>query len=506
MGRKFSALQPTHRSVKFQTDRVILSQFLSSGWRLGDWPLPTCCVRYWQCPRVTSRRTKRSTIMANAGSAPAPSPNFFGAAPKKPHRMRPQAVRVSFATAWPKRSPEARFCVGAPVWGKNPTNPTTPPAATTPNRQKAIPDTQAPLDANRRRCYTPRMSFAYNNLLRHRLPSSLQGTYGELVDQLLLEARAAPTAAELSGDSAIRRTLTRKTIKGHTYWYWQWREGGKTRQKYLGPDGDPATMVRVLAHQAPAAREVMCEVLRPVFGPSLAGPIAKVLKELGAAGLGKTQVAVVGTYAFVAYQGLFAVKWPNFAMTDDLDLAASAVGCTAAINLARVLAKTGLGFQPARHLDTADPPVFYVVPLTHYRVDVLTPLVGRPAVGPLYLPDLESHGAPLRFLDYLLEDLLYVAFPIGTGVLTRVPAPARYALHKLMIAPRRPAADKRQKDEAQAQMLLALLVVDQPLAVRAAWQALVRKPKSWSAVVLEQMRGFPADLRAELAEVLRLEI
>ena len=349
------------------------------------------------------------------------------------------------------------------------------------------------------------MSATYNSLLPHRLPTPVQGVYSELVQRLQHDLDTPPPLPQ------PRKVPVRKVINGRTYWYWQWRESGKQVQKYIGKDTDPVTQTALAAavEQAPPpadAKANLCELLRGLFGQAVTGPMARVLKELGADGLARTNALVVGTYAFIAYQGSFAIKWPQFAMTEDIDLAAWPLPSAFSLNLYESLQRTTLGFEPARRLDTAAPPVMYVVPNTHYRVDVLTPMVGRPHHDPIQIPSIRAHAEPLRYLDFLIDEPTLAAFPIGSGVLVRIPAPGRYAFHKLLIAPRRPTLDKRQKDVAQARTLLALLVMDDPAEVQSAWKALSRKPKSWAAAVTLQMQGFPADLKAELSDVLGIAL
>ncbi len=340
------------------------------------------------------------------------------------------------------------------------------------------------------------MSTAYNHLMRYRLPNALQGAYSELLAQLSAEA-----SSEIAAPA--RATLVRKTLKGKVYWYWQLHVDGQNRQTYLGPDSEPAVQHLLAEMAARNARSTLCDVLRPVYGPALQGPMARVLTALGEARIHATGAVLVGTYAFVAYQGMFALRWPNYAATDDIDLAATAQPADQQIDLQQVLADTRLGFEPARFLDSARPPVMFVLPGQRQRVDVLTPLIGRPNQLPIVVPALRTHGEPLRFLDYLLQDSALTALPLGTGVLMRVPQPARYALHKLLILPRRIDPDKRAKDFAQASSLLAVLVQESPNDLATAWRALCKWPKSWRDGVARQIRLLPADLRGEVEDVLR---
>lgn len=189
--------------------------------------------------------------------------------------------------------------------------------------------------------YTQIMSTAYNQLMRHRLPNALQGAYSELLAQLSAEA-----ASEIQAPS--RATLVHKTLKGKVYWYWQLHVEGQNRQTYLGPDSDAAVQRTLAEFAARGARSTLCDVLRPVYGPALQGPMARVLLALGEGNIAASGAVLVGTYAFVAYQGMFALRWPSYAATDDIDLAATAQPSDSAVDLQQLLADTRLGFEPAR--------------------------------------------------------------------------------------------------------------------------------------------------------------
>ena len=81
---------------------------------------------------------------------------------------------------------------------------------------------------------------------------------------------------------------------------------------------------------------------------------------------------------------------------------------------------------------------------------------GNTAYNCLPLIAIDEIGA---FLDYLIADSQPAAVPAGSGVLIRVPHPARFALHKLVISQRRPAArtTRSRKDVAQAAAVLDVL-------------------------------------------------
>jgi hypothetical protein len=69
----------------------------------------------------------------------------------------------------------------------------------------------------------------------------------------------------------------------------------------------------------------------------------------------------------------------------------------------------------------------------------------------------------------------------GNPCLVKVPQPARFALHKLIVSQERSAisADKKGKDIAQAYALLALLREDRPGDIETAKADLAKKGISW---------------------------
>jgi hypothetical protein len=71
--------------------------------------------------------------------------------------------------------------------------------------------------------------------------------------------------------------------------------------------------------------------------------------------------------------------------------------------------------------------------------------------------------------------------PAGDPCLVRVPQPARYALHKLIVSQERgvSAADKKKKDLLQARLLIDLLKEDRPGDVALAWEHLASRGATW---------------------------
>lgn len=70
----------------------------------------------------------------------------------------------------------------------------------------------------------------------------------------------------------------------------------------------------------------------------------------------------------------------------------------------------------------------------------------------------------------------------GYPCLVKVPQPARYALHKLIVSRERDAtaADKKRKDILQAGKMIELLREDRPGDLEVAWEMLKKRGAGWA--------------------------
>src|SRR5579885_3631891 len=132
---------------------------------------------------------------------------------------------------------------------------------------------------------------------------------------------------------------------------------------------------------------------------------------------------------------------------------------------------------------TGEPEAPISIRAIRYPIDFLTPL-HRGGTRPFRHPQLGITLQPLKFLEYLLQDVNQaVVFTGGGAAMVNVPDPARYALHKLVVAGERPASRivKSNKDVQQAAALLAVLQEQAPTQVESAWSGLRGRGRGWSA-------------------------
>src|SRR5262249_8543370 len=94
-----------------------------------------------------------------------------------------------------------------------------------------------------------------------------------------------------------------------------------------------------------------------------------------------------------------------------------------------------------------------------FEVDVLTRYRKRADdERPVVLPGLHFSAQPLRYLVFLIEEPVPAVALYGSGVPVTVPQPARYAVHKLIVAQvRSKVSAKRPKDLIQAKELIEAL-------------------------------------------------
>ena len=294
------------------------------------------------------------------------------------------------------------------------------------------------------------------------LPLVIQTSYAELIDQLRLEA-----ASEFPDGSTFRK----RTISGKVYWYVQEPTGqaGRPPERYLGADTPERRKAIEDGQRAKADADSRKAIRRSLKAAGLPEPdslTAAVLEALAKAGVFRLRGVLVGTVAFQAYAGLLGVKLPGAAIrTGDVDLAQD-YGVSIALNetidapLIDVLKSVDGRFRPVPSLSSTSVATAYARP-GGYRVDVLTTNRGAERDDPVNLPTLRSEAVALRFLDYLLRDPIEAAALTRFGTLVNVPAPERYAVHKLIVSTLRKdtgeSAAKADKDIVQSGVLIDAL-------------------------------------------------
>jgi hypothetical protein len=275
----------------------------------------------------------------------------------------------------------------------------------------------------------------------------------------------------------------------------------------VGPDTDPVRQLiqreKALWKNATpdlASREQLVAMLISGGAYPASSIDARIFELLERVGVFLANGVIVGSHAFSLYGNMLGVRWDTeTTRTQDIDVAAEqhfVIGiANRPIDLRQALAESELGFVEVPALNRKAPSTKFRIRGQQLSVDILTPMVGRTATKAVHIPSLQVFAEPVRFLDFLLADAQPAVVIAKAGVLVNVPAPARFALHKLVISERRIAAfhGKAQKDLAQADQLLRCLAEDRPGDLRLAWKAAQAQPPKFVAQLRAAIGRLPAD-------------
>jgi hypothetical protein len=277
------------------------------------------------------------------------------------------------------------------------------------------------------------------------MPETLKRTLAENTEYYRLQERE--TLAALSG--LPRGSIKTRRNKGRTYYYLQYREGGKVVQRYLGrtyPEELAARIVKrgKLKAQLANIRRAL-KILGQKKDEDLLEPVGALVALLAERGLWDDGAEIVGSWCFRIYQQYLGVRsYPI--MTDDIDILLPMPWRGRALDVAELLRQMGFSehFNP-------DGSTSYLRP--GLRVEFLSPKSRsrkKRTRGPGVSPQ------ELAFVDMLLTRPMTIKLMAGVSV--RVPSPATFVIHKLLVAQRRKGGDKRQKDLIQA-LLVARFVL-----------------------------------------------
>jgi hypothetical protein len=316
------------------------------------------------------------------------------------------------------------------------------------------------------------------------LPLSAQTAYAELAER----TRTFEFGNALSGLSGSFHTLQRK---GTAYWYFSYREAGVERSRviYVGPDNAQIrTLVekfrsernpKALAPQALAAIHLGCVAIAPKH--------FRVIKRLAEYGLYRAGAVLVGTHAFLAFGNMLGVRWHDATATLDVDLAHAGRNVSVAlpadieVNVHSALQSLEMGLLPITELDGTIGTQYRNPVDAELRVDFLT---SRTRTNkPVTVPALNVALEPLKFMEFSLEGTAQACVFGRTGACTvNLPAPERYAVHKLLVYGERPMAQrtKATKDLLQVAALASYFAQSgQARVFNAAWRDLVSRGRGW---------------------------
>lgn len=333
-------------------------------------------------------------------------------------------------------------------------------------------------------------NLLYNNNMSTKLyePLSLsaQTAYAELQDQLRIQN--IDQFKELPG------AFHKQVQKGKAYIYYGYRDiDGVGRMAYVGPEDQRVTHL-IEKYQALKTGDYLSRIKGLAQSAEVLGCGSaltkhfRVVNRLRQYGFFSAGGILIGTHAFLAMGNMLGVKWLSSNTTMDVDFAHAgknvsiALGANVKISVHDALNSLEMGLLPiaefsgktgAQYRNPKDPEL---------RLDFVTPQTR--SGGPVVLPELGLTLECLKFMEFsLVSTTQAVLLSKGGGAcIVNIPAPERYAIHKLIVYGERPINErvKANKDLGQAAAIFKVLFDGgNGDLVRQAWTDAISRGPGW---------------------------
>lgn len=318
--------------------------------------------------------------------------------------------------------------------------------------------------------------------------------------------------AAFDADYPENGSFSRRTIKGRDYWYYTGYDplSGTKIRKYVGPAADTAITARAEAFGrikvALRARLDAVRMLRAAGLPAPDGLTGAVVEKLAKAGFFRLRGVLVGTVAFQTYPGLVGARADGNLQTGDVDFAQDhgiSLGIDEKVDdiLARLQEVDATFREVPTIADRTRTSMFRNA--GGFQVEFLVPNRGSDdRAGKLTaMPTLGGAAAqPLRYLDFLIRNPVRSVLLHSGGVPVTVPAPERYAIHKLIVATQRQNREKSAKDIGQAAFLIEATSRFQKLNLADMWIEAWRRGPKWREALTRGRDLLPPETSRLLVE------
>lgn len=314
------------------------------------------------------------------------------------------------------------------------------------------------------------------------LSVAAQTAYAELLEQTRV--------FEMTKLAGLKGSFGRRIIRGHEYAYFSYKDvDGALRMVYVGPTDERVNTLidqfeqvknpKKLAPLSQAAIALGCSAAVPKH--------FRIIKQLGNYGFYQAGGVLIGTHAFVAMGNMLGVRWTEGSHTLDVDFAHAgnnislALPASLKMSVHDALTSLEMGLLPINQFGGRAGGQYRNPRDPELRLDFVTPR-GRND-DPVAMKDLGLTLEPLRFMEFSLEGTTQALVLSREGaVVVNIPAPERYAVHKLIVHGLRPAQERTKaiKDIIQAAALAQWhLDNGQEEHFCAAWADAMKRGPSW---------------------------
>ncbi len=317
------------------------------------------------------------------------------------------------------------------------------------------------------------------------LTASAQNAYADLYDATL----ALHVSSSIAG---LNGSFGKKTVHGHVYWYFQFRDiGGAVKQLYVGPESEklstliqnhkdnPGQGPKPLQRLAAAAVALGCE-------PLLAKHF-RVIRRLAEYGFFRRGGILVGTHAFTAMGNMLGISPVERMQTQDVDFAHAGKNISVAlpanikVETAAAIESLKMGLLPITSLSGASGSTYLSTTDPTFRLDFLTSKFSE-GDDPVHVEGLSIALQPLKFMEFSMVETTQAAVFCNEGaVFVNIPKPDRFAIHKLIVSAERDtsAAVKSNKDIRQANVLIQYYLDNRPEEISATYQDAFSRGPGW---------------------------
>jgi len=217
----------------------------------------------------------------------------------------------------------------------------------------------------------------------------------------------------------------------------------------------------------------------------------KVLTKFHKAGLLK-DIILIGSWALVFYKDYFSnIRYRPSIRTRDIDLLIpQPLKIKKKVDIPELLKGDGfvVGFRGIQGYMALEHPDLII--------EFLVPELGRGTSKPYKLDKLAVNAQALRYLNFLTDKTIKIV--VGAMTL-KLPHPAYYALHKLIISQKRKDVYKADKDANAAIDLLKALIRNKEIKdLRKAYES---APPKWQKLILKTLNVRNESELAELFSV-----
>lgn len=293
-------------------------------------------------------------------------------------------------------------------------------------------------------------------------------------------------------------SIQKKVVNKEIYYYLRYRKGKRVLDEYIGKNV-PEELVKKLEERKRLEKELKkireaLSLLHPKAEhvSDLIEPLKKIFTQFTKEGLWDSGIEIIGSWCFIIYQKyLHLERFPL--KTQDVDFLVPLPYKGKSFDIFNLLKSLGFEefFNPdgSMHFSGSGLKIEFIAPKKRKE-------------KPPFIKELSITPQVLRFVDILLEESIVIK--ISKGVRVRVPSPASFLLHKLLIANQWLRKEKKEKDLKQA-IYVSKFVLIQKSEKQKLLKMFQDFPKSWKNKIRKSVRLSYDLLPLEITAIQALE-